>query len=72
MSRRRLHPAAALAGAAEQLRGLAIPIVVGGLLGGGGMSRVLWLGLIGAAIALVGGYVAWQNECYWVGDEGVV
>jgi putative membrane protein len=72
MSERRLHPAAAVAGAAEQLRGLAVPIVIAALVGGSaGGGRFLVYGLIGVAIALVGGVLTWRSERYWVDDSGV-
>jgi putative membrane protein len=72
MSERRLHPAAAVAGAAEQLRGLALPIVIAALVGGrGGGPHFLVYGLIGVGIALAGGVVTWATESYWVDADGV-
>src|SRR6185436_16296183 len=28
-------------------------------------------GLIGAGVSLAGGYIAWQNERYWIDDDGI-
>ena len=75
MSERRLHPAAAVAGAAEQLRGLAVPLLiaafVGGARSGDPLSRVVLFGLAGAAIALIGGVVSWSVESYRVDEHGL-
>src|SRR5436190_21343126 len=75
MSDRRLHPAAAVAGAADQLRGLAVPIVLAALVGGARsgdpLSRVVLFGLAGAAIALIGGVVSWTVERYGVDEHGL-
>jgi putative membrane protein len=69
MSSRRLHPAAAVAQAAEQLRGLALPIIIAIVLSRGTPTRALVYGLLGVAISLVGGILRWASE-RWRLDEG--
>jgi putative membrane protein len=71
----RLHPAAAVAGAGESLRGLLLPILVAALLGGGVSSEtprnVLVYGLIGVVVSLVVGVAQWRNETWSVDERGV-
>jgi putative membrane protein len=73
MSERRLHPAAAVHEFAEQLRGLALPIIAAAILGGrgGGGGGALIYGVIGLVVALVSGIVLWRNERYSVDEDGV-
>lgn len=71
MSRHRLHPAAAVAGAAEQLRGLAVPVLIAILLSRGTPRRALAYGLLGVALSLAGGIARWSTEWWWVDEDGI-
>jgi putative membrane protein len=71
MSRRRLHPAAAVAQAAEQLRGLALPVLLAMVLSRGTPGRALVYGLLGVALSLAGGIARWSTEWWWLDDDGL-
>jgi putative membrane protein len=70
---RSLHWAAAVAGALERLKDLAVPIVLGVLVGGGtrGPANALVFGAIGVGLALVLGVAQWSSERYWVDEHGL-
>ncbi len=63
---RRLHVAAAVAGALAALRGLALPLVAALFLGGGsgGLGSALAYGVLGAAASLAIGVVSWRTTSY--------
>jgi putative membrane protein len=67
---RRLHPAAAVARAAGNLRELALPIIGAAVLGGGGggVDRGAMFALAGVAIALISGIASWRTTTYRVVD----
>ncbi len=70
---RRLHPAAIGAEALAQLRGLAAPIVVAALLGGGddlGVRALVFAGL-GAVASIVIAVVSWSATRWRVADDAV-
>jgi putative membrane protein len=68
--RRRLHPAAVAQIALDQLKGLALPIVIGAVLGGGASAETpvwaLLLGFVGTLVAVVAAYARWQTTWYRV------
>jgi putative membrane protein len=66
--RRKLHRAAIGAEVLDQVRQLAIPVVVIALVGGGGLGRILVLGLLGAVVAVVSAFLQWQTS--WWSIEG--
>ncbi|HEX2085440.1 MAG TPA: PH domain-containing protein [Solirubrobacteraceae bacterium] len=68
---RRLHGAAVLAEGLDQLRALAIPVVVVALVGGGGVARLIAYGVAGLVIALVSGYVRWETTRWWVTPDAI-
>jgi putative membrane protein len=70
MSRRRLHPAAAVAGAAEQLRGLAVPLLIAIVLSRSA-PRALGYGLLGVVLVLVYGIARWSTEWWSVDEHGI-
>jgi putative membrane protein len=70
ISERRLHPAAAFGHALRALRDLAVPIVVGMLVGGGGLSgNALLFGVGGAVLSAVVGYLRWRTTTYRVAER---
>lgn len=68
MHGRKLHRAAIGAEVLDQVRQLAIPFVVIALVGGGGLGRILVLGLLGAAVAVVSAFLQWETS--WWSIEG--
>jgi putative membrane protein len=72
---RRLHPAAIVAGALENVRQIGMAVLVGVVLqagsGGLGSLSALGLALAGVVVALVVGYVRWANEWYEVDDATI-
>ena len=68
--RRKLHHAAVLAEGLEQLRQLALPIIVVAFVGGG-LDRLLIYGVAGLVLALTMAFVQWQTTVWWV-DEGTI
>jgi putative membrane protein len=60
-----------VAGAAGQLRGLAVPVVIAILLSRGTPSRAITYGLAGAAIGLAAGIARWRSEWWWVDQDGI-
>jgi len=62
MRGRKLHRAAIGAEVLDQVRQLAIPFVVIALVGGGGLGRILVLGLLGAAVAVVSAFLQWETS----------
>lgn len=68
--RRRLHRAAILAEGLDQLRGLAVPVVVAALVGGG-LDRLLVFGVAGAVVALVAAVMAWRHTEWWVDGDSI-
>jgi putative membrane protein len=71
MRERRLHHAAVGAEALSGLRGIAIPLVVLAVVGGGGADRIVFFGLLGLAFAVVTAFVAWQTTRWSYGDGEV-
>lgn len=70
-SERRLHPAAAVAGALESLRDALLPVVVGFFVSGGGSSRAVVFAVLGVAGAALAGYARWRRTAYWVSDDAL-
>ncbi len=58
---RRFHPAAIVFHAAQALGGLALPLVIA-MVGGGGLTSVLGWGLVGVALAVAAGAVRWSTN----------
>jgi putative membrane protein len=72
---RRLHPAAIGAEALAQLRGLALPIVVVALVGGGGGDvavRTVVFAAIGAVVSIVVAYLQWSRTAWRVERDTVL
>jgi putative membrane protein len=69
--RRRLHHAAIGAEALDGLRGIAIPVVVIALVGGGGLGRLIGFGVAGMVIATVSAYATWTTTWWGVDDSGI-
>src|SRR5687767_7307335 len=67
--RRSLHRAAVLAEAFDQLRALAIPLVV--LVFVGGAGRLIGYGIVGLVIALGGALVQYSTTQWWVTPDAI-
>jgi putative membrane protein len=67
---RRLHPAAVGAEALDALRGLALPVLVVALVGGGGVGRLLVYGVLGLVLSVGMAWVQWTTTRWYLsGDE---
>lgn len=69
--RRSLHHAAVGAEALTALRGLALPLLVVVLVGGGGLDRILFFGVLGVVGSAVLAYVTYATT-WWVLDTSTV
>ncbi|HEV3001284.1 MAG TPA: PH domain-containing protein [Solirubrobacteraceae bacterium] len=70
--RRRLHPAAILAEGLDQLRALAVPVVVLVFVGsGGGLGDLLLIGAIGTVVALAAAVTSWARTEWWVDGASI-
>ncbi len=70
-SRRRLHHAAIGAEALEGLRGIAVPVVVIALVGGGGLGRLIGFGIAGIVVATISAYATWTTTWWGVDETGI-
>jgi putative membrane protein len=54
-----------------QLRGIAVPVVVIAVVGGGGMARLAVYGVVGGLFTVVVGLVTWNTTRWWVDADSI-
>ena len=68
--KRRLHRAAILAEGVDQLRGLALPILIAAVVGGG-LDRFFIFGVIGIVLSIGIGFMQWQTTLWWTDEDSI-